>query len=195
MRSVSKRLQMSATSMQTDIGSRHLSSSTTMLTQRCCAGFRVGWAALPPPLARKLEKALFASCLGPTPFSQVRSAVKNLPTSAQSKCQGRKFDWQLQRATFLPVGLWRVRVPARRSSCRSCCSTGALQGWRRTCGGRSRSTGAGPRRCTRRPPRCVTSAGGGPRRPCGCSRNCTGVRPLHASMMSKYSPAPAVPHG
>ena len=43
------------------------------VTSRCRAGFRVGWAALPPPLARKLEKALFASCLGPTPFSQVRS--------------------------------------------------------------------------------------------------------------------------
>ena len=34
-------------------------------------GFRVGWAALPPLLARKMEMAEFASCLGATPFSQV----------------------------------------------------------------------------------------------------------------------------
>lgn len=34
-------------------------------------GFRVGWAVLPPPLARKLEKALFASSLGATPLAQV----------------------------------------------------------------------------------------------------------------------------
>mmetsp|Transcript_1187 Transcript_1187/g.3548 ORF Transcript_1187/g.3548 Transcript_1187/m.3548 type:complete len:556 (-) Transcript_1187:3167-4834(-) len=34
-------------------------------------GFRIGWAAMPPALARKLEMAQFASSLGPTPFSQV----------------------------------------------------------------------------------------------------------------------------
>jgi hypothetical protein len=94
MRSVSKRLQMSATDMQTNIGSRHLPSSTTMLTQRCCAGFRVGWAALPPPLARKLEKALFASCLGPTPFSQVRLTAAPQKNENRRRCQGTsKVTW------------------------------------------------------------------------------------------------------
>lgn len=80
-------------------------------------GFRIGWAALPPLLARKLEMAQFASSLGPTPFSQAPPPHPPPPSLGT----GTHFHAPVIIAVSLVVGLHRIGNAVRH--CFPACSS------------------------------------------------------------------------
>ena len=87
---------------------------------RCCAGFRVGWAALPPPLARKLEKALFASCLGPTPFSQVPFVLPSTASQTSRLDRAAQSVWVGVQPWLLACNSRHNLLPGLRVTARAC---------------------------------------------------------------------------